>query len=81
MRSNHDGTVEFNEFVELARRFPLSLFPLYKLQIELHASTLGEAEWLKIRSRVDLILESTADGLTGAGSPSAPTGTGGKPGK
>lgn len=58
MISDHDGTIEFDEFEELGRKFPLALFPLFKYQIEFRMATLGQEQWLKVRDRVDAVLQA-----------------------
>lgn len=45
---NDDGLIEFDEFIELDRRYPLMLFPAFRLQDQMHKMTLGEQIWLGI---------------------------------
>ena len=30
---NKDGSIQFPEFIEMARKFPLTMFPLFKMQV------------------------------------------------
>ena len=45
---NEDGLIDFNEFCEIDRRFPLVLFPAFRLQDHMQKYTIGETEWLKL---------------------------------
>lgn len=45
---NEDGLIDYSEFVELDRRYPLILFPAFKLQDMLQKHTLGESTWVEI---------------------------------
>jgi hypothetical protein len=45
---NEDGLIDYAEFVELDRRYPLILFPAFKLQDHLQKHTLGEHAWVGI---------------------------------
>jgi hypothetical protein len=65
VRSNNDGNVQFSEFLELARRFPLATFPLFQFQVQLQNATLGTEKWLAVRDHVDLVLEAAADPVAG----------------
>jgi hypothetical protein len=38
---NEDGLIDYSEFVELDRRYPLVLFPAYRLQDMMQRATLG----------------------------------------
>ena len=49
---NDDGLIDFNEFVEIDRRFPLVLYPAFKLQDKMQRLTLGEKEWKSINVAV-----------------------------
>lgn len=64
--SNMDGRVTFAEFLELARRFPLAMFPLYQFQIHLQDATLGAQGWMKIKQRVEFMMENST-GASGKG--------------
>jgi hypothetical protein len=57
---NKDGAIQFDEFLALAQRFPLAMFPLFQFQIQVHAATLGQEGWMKVKRRVDLMLEAAA---------------------
>ena len=58
---NRDGTIQFSEFLALARRFPLAFSQLYRLQSHLQESTLGAKAWIKVRNHVDIVLEADSD--------------------
>jgi EF hand len=64
---NKDGAIQFEEFLVLAQRFPIAMFPLFKLQIQVQAVTLGPHGWLKVKRMVDMMLESAAIDATIAG--------------
>lgn len=46
--SNDDGMIDFDEFRELNRRYPMVLFPAFRLQDRMQKQTLGEWRWAKI---------------------------------
>lgn len=46
--SNDDGLIDFKEFVELDKRFPLVLYPAFRLQGTMQKMTLGERAWTDI---------------------------------
>lgn len=48
---NEDGLIDYNEFVELDRRYPLVLFPAFRLQDMMQKKTLGEAAWVELSER------------------------------
>ena len=48
---NEDGLIDYSEFLELDRRYPLILFPAFRLQDTMQRSTLGESTWLRIIER------------------------------
>lgn len=45
---NDDGLIDYSEFCELERRYPIILFPAFRLQDSLQKGSLGESTWLKI---------------------------------
>lgn len=45
---NEDGLIDYAEFLELDRRYPIILFPAYRLQDTLQRNTLGEKGWVKV---------------------------------
>lgn len=45
---NDDGLIDRDEFRELNRRYPLILFPAFRLQDRMQRSTLGEKRWTKV---------------------------------
>jgi hypothetical protein len=40
--------IDYNEFCELERRYPIILFPAFRLQDSLQKMSLGEKAWLQI---------------------------------
>eukprot|EP00924_Labyrinthula_sp_SR-Ha-C_P003240 snap_masked-scaffold_15-processed-gene-3.1-mRNA-1 protein AED:0.13 eAED:0.13 QI:0/0/0/0.33/1/1/3/0/248 len=49
--SSGDGLIDFQEFVELNKRFPMLAFPAFNLQDEFQKSTLGEKAWVDIMNQ------------------------------
>lgn len=45
---NEDGLIDYSEFLEIDRRYPLILFPAFRLQDMMQRNTLGENTWLKV---------------------------------
>lgn len=45
---NEDGLIDYAEFLELDRRYPLILFPAYRLQDTMQKCSLGEQGWLQV---------------------------------
>lgn len=45
---NGDGLIDFDEFRRLHKRFPMVLFPAFRLQDRMQKATLGEGKWLSI---------------------------------
>lgn len=45
---NEDGLIDYAEFIELERRYPLILFPAFRLQDSLQSFSLGQRQWLRI---------------------------------
>lgn len=67
---SHCGSaIDFAGFLELARRYPLAMFPLFKFQIHMQAATLGQAAWVSMRNRVAIVLETenSIKAITSAG--------------
>ena len=52
LASNDDGLIDFSEFQELDRRYPLVLFPAFRLQDRMQKMTLGEEGWKRIMKDV-----------------------------
>lgn len=56
--TNGDGLIDFEEFKMIDKRYPMTLYPLYRLQQSLQVYTLGEKRWntllknIQIRKRV-----------------------------
>lgn len=48
---NGDGLIDFDEFQKLNKRYPLILFPCFRLQSRIHKTTLSEKHWLKLAKR------------------------------
>ena len=48
---NDDGLIDFDEFRELNRRYPLVLFPAFRMQDRMQKSTLGEYKWAAIAKK------------------------------
>ncbi len=49
---NDDGLIDFDEFNILNRRYPLVLFPAFRLQDNMQKFTLGQDGWIKVGRRV-----------------------------
>ena len=49
---NDDGLLDRDEFRDIDRRFPMMLFPAFRLQDRLQANTLGEKTWVRIIERL-----------------------------
>ena len=45
---NEDGLIDYAEFIELERRYPLILFPAFRLQDSLQSFSLGHSKWIQI---------------------------------
>lgn len=45
---NEDGLIDYSEFVELDRRYPLVLFPAFRLQDMMQRKTLGKKRFLDL---------------------------------
>ncbi len=50
---NGDGVIDLNEFIELDRRFPMLMFPAFRLQEKMQKLTLGEQQWIKINEKIE----------------------------
>ncbi|CAM9257843.1 unnamed protein product, partial [Phaeothamnion confervicola] len=50
--TNDDGLIDFHEFKEVDKRYPLILFPAFKLQDCLQRKFLGIVEWTRIAERL-----------------------------
>ena len=46
--TNGDGLIDFDEFKTLDRRYPMTLFPIYRMQSNLQKLSLGESRWNQI---------------------------------
>lgn len=46
--TNRDGVIDFNEFALMERKFPMILFPAFRLQDSMQKYTLGETAWIQI---------------------------------
>jgi hypothetical protein len=45
---NADGLIDYSEFLEIDRRYPLILFPAFRLQDVMQRNSLGESGWLRV---------------------------------
>ena len=50
---NGDGVIDLREFIELDRRFPMLMFPAFRLQEKMQKLTLGEYQWTKINEKIE----------------------------
>ena len=50
--SNNDGLIDFDEFIDLDKRYPLLLFPAFRLQQQMQKITLGEMNWIRINESI-----------------------------
>jgi len=51
---NGDGVIDMYEFRELARRYPMLLFPAFRMQEKMQKMTLGERTWVKINEKIQV---------------------------
>ncbi|KAG2760366.1 hypothetical protein PC129_g1869 [Phytophthora cactorum] len=49
---NKDGVIDFEEFKNLNKRFPMLLFPCFRLQDRMQKATLGDNHWLQLHKRL-----------------------------
>ncbi|TYZ57229.1 hypothetical protein PybrP1_003150 [[Pythium] brassicae (nom. inval.)] len=49
---NKDGLLDFEEFKIMNKRYPMLLFPCFRLQDRMQKSTLGEHHWLQLHRRL-----------------------------
>jgi len=47
---NEDGLIDYTEFLEIERRYPLVLFPAFRLQDTMQVQSMGEHMWLEVIS-------------------------------
>eukprot|EP00605_Chrysophyceae_sp_TOSAG23-4_P000731 GSChrysophyteH1.ASY1.ANO1.816.1 assembled CDS len=47
---NEDGLIDYSEFLEIERRYPLVLFPAFRLQDTMQKTSMGEGVWLELIS-------------------------------
>jgi len=50
--SDDDGLIDFDEFVDFDRKYPLLLFPAFRLQQRMQILTLGEKTWMRINESI-----------------------------
>lgn len=43
--TNQDGMIDYREFCEMERKFPMIFYPAFRLQDTMQKNTLGETEW------------------------------------
>lgn len=56
---NEDGLIDYSEFLEIDRRYPLILFPAFRLQDVMQRSSLGKLQ-LKNEGSLDQLLICTS---------------------
>lgn len=49
---NGDGVIDVHEFHELHRRYPMLVYPAFRLQEKMQKITLGENTWVKIHEKI-----------------------------
>eukprot|EP00644_Phytophthora_capsici_P001315 jgi/Phyca11/542784/estExt2_Genewise1Plus.C_PHYCAscaffold_100169 len=49
---NKDGVIDFEEFKNMNKRFPMLLFPCFRLQDRMQKATLGDSHWLQLHKRL-----------------------------
>ncbi|KAG7389689.1 hypothetical protein PHYPSEUDO_009850 [Phytophthora pseudosyringae] len=49
---NKDGVIDFEEFKNMNKRFPMLLFPCFRLQDRMQKATLGDNHWLQLHKRL-----------------------------
>jgi hypothetical protein len=49
---NKDGVIDFDEFKNMNKRFPMLLFPCFRLQDRMQKATLGDSHWLSLHKRL-----------------------------
>lgn len=47
-----DGAISFSEFQKMNERFPMVLYPAFKLQDAIQGATLGPKEWVKVAEKL-----------------------------
>jgi hypothetical protein len=45
---NEDGLIDYKEFVEICDKFPMIMYPAFRLQDNLQKKSLGEQTWLRV---------------------------------
>jgi Ca2+-binding EF-hand superfamily protein len=50
---NADGMMDFEQFKQNDARFPLTLFPAYRLQDKIRSTVLGTSTWVDISKRIE----------------------------
>lgn len=45
---NEDGLIDYGEFIEIERRYPMILFPAFRLQDVMQTYSLGSRAWVKL---------------------------------
>jgi Ca2+-binding EF-hand superfamily protein len=45
---NDDGMIDFNEFREMSKLYPILFYPAFRLQDGMQRATLGEKQWVKV---------------------------------
>eukprot|EP01029_Cantina_marsupialis_P030946 TRINITY_DN8651_c0_g1_i1.p1 TRINITY_DN8651_c0_g1~~TRINITY_DN8651_c0_g1_i1.p1 ORF type:complete len:379 (+),score=70.87 TRINITY_DN8651_c0_g1_i1:174-1310(+) len=55
---NDDGLIDFDEFKEINRRYPMVMFPAFRLQDQMQKCTLGESAWQKVMKNQKFIKDT-----------------------
>jgi Ca2+-binding EF-hand superfamily protein len=50
--TNDDGVIDFREFMELDKKYPMLIWPAFRLQENMQNITLGENAWVRVYERV-----------------------------
>ena len=50
--TNDDGVIDFREFIDLDKKYPMLLWPAFRLQENMQNITLGENAWVRVYERV-----------------------------
>ncbi|ETV85865.1 hypothetical protein H257_02413 [Aphanomyces astaci] len=72
----NEGVIDFTGFDLLNRRYPMILFPCFRLQDRIQKATLGEAHWLRIHQRYyDMLKDDLFRKKHGGAAPPVSTST------
>ncbi|RHY05675.1 hypothetical protein DYB30_002695 [Aphanomyces astaci] len=74
--AKNEGVIDFTGFDLLNRRYPMILFPCFRLQDRIQKATLGEAHWLRIHQRYyDMLKDDLFRKKHGGAAPPVSTST------